>query len=373
MLAISLSFFIVGITAKAWPPLFGPEFTFTNADLFKDFIKYKTNPTFFYDKLKTPSSKAALKEWKNELKILCKTTKDCRVKRTKDKHGVAYRVIYNDGFWFQISLDEAVIEVQSKPETLDNFEKLKNRINNDIFSLAEKLNLKPDWSAGGGHLNMGLASAFEKNPILFRNWLVDIANNPELFWGILGKDTSNAPTLTDLGEERIRAFYKIIQEFDQNPTDIMRLASRIKNEVYTFNPAGWNEKHYQNINLNSIIYTILEELQRVEIRAVRPQENFDVFLLQIRLLTRRLEYLKTLTDRLPLDVPTVRNESFVHLMKKFYIYLYEMGERFETYSPLIKERLYGYNDSLIEELVKLSNSTDNMSRSKHACAALFNQ
>lgn len=114
-------------------------------------------------------------------------------------------------------------------------------------------------------------------------------------------------------------------------------------------------------------------MQRTEVRGVRPQENFDVFLLQIELFYKRVKYLKTLTEPLPLNVPLTSNVSFEQLVKKFYFYITEMSESFKKYSPLIKDRLYGYNYSLIEELEKLPYPTVQNIRISNACYALFLQ
>jgi hypothetical protein len=101
-------------TALAWPPLFGPEFTFTNEAIREEGNRNPTRP-------QSQLNLEKLEEWRKLLEERCSQRGDCTVQRFTDKHGPAYKVTFPDGWHYNISVDAAALEVQTKPGTLEDF------------------------------------------------------------------------------------------------------------------------------------------------------------------------------------------------------------------------------------------------------------
>jgi len=274
MAKTTLFVFCLGLTlssrAFAWPPTFGAEFTFTNGKLWAASIGKK-------NVVRTVENEAARNAMTDVLLELCKRRGDCSISFSNDKynHKVA-RVIYNDGWWFQMSLDPSVVEIQTKPSTLKELTAIKDRIQNDIFESAKKVDLQPDLHAGGGHIHIGHKSALDDDARLFRNFVVDYANHPELALGVLEDDLMNAPPIAALTAEQQEAFAEVIERFDQGKIkSIRRLAKEINENVFFTNPhsAIAPPAKYQAMNLSRISYWFPSADETIEIRALRAQTS----------------------------------------------------------------------------------------------------
>ena len=64
---------------------------------------------------------------------------------------------------------------------------------------------------GGGHINIGFASAFEGDALLLRNFIVDFANHPEMATGIFLHDWQNAKPIAGLSIEERKTFQNAVQ------------------------------------------------------------------------------------------------------------------------------------------------------------------
>ena len=191
------------LAAFAWPPTFGPEFTFTNAKI--------------YEASQSEEKRVKISLRDEMLETIKGKCPKCSFGPASDGTPDAVRVTFPDDWWFQVSLDPGVIEVQAKPETFERYRQLEPRIREFIFKSANKVDLAPHPNLGGGHIHMGLLSAFDNNQLLFRNYVVDTMNHPELAMGIFSKDYINSPPVAILGEEAKKEMKAVLAEFDADP------------------------------------------------------------------------------------------------------------------------------------------------------------
>lgn len=289
----------------------------------------------------TKTNREALDEWRKALEKNCSRGR-CRIMLTGDRHGPAYRVTYPDGFWYQVGMDQGVLEVQAKPGTRADFAARQSLMQKDIFDLARKLGLNPHERLGGGHLNFGLADTFGNDAKLFRDFVVDQANHPELNLGILGGHPGNSPTMAELSPEGQHALRRLVEDFDRKPFDIYTFAQRLESEVYISNPLGWkNLDAYQNFRVSAVNRHLPAGQQRAEVRGIRPQKSMEEFLLECELYERRLEFLRSRPGPLPLSIPEIAGWPKAALKDRYFSYLDEMGASREKFSALVDESAFG--------------------------------
>jgi len=319
---IIVALLVLTRSSLAWPPIYGPEFTFTNGTLYAANLGKPGAIT-------TEANSAARDRMAEAMIELCGRRGDCAVAATKDKYGIKiWKVSYRDGWWFQISVDPSVVEIQAKPVTLSEFTKYRDRIQNDIFAVAESIDLKPDKASGGGHIHIGTQAAFEEDPKLFRNFLVDYTNHPELAFGILEEDMKNALPFAKLSEDQRASFAKLIEAFDQKPVSVESLARSIETKVYR------DVRKYNAINLRRTAKYGFARSKTVELRAIRTQLSADEYLLHLRLIEPRLTYLKSLKDPVPFlnsPIPTQTEEK----VRAFHRYVTESGLDWEEFKVLM--------------------------------------
>jgi len=252
-------------------------------------------------------------------------------------------VTYRDGVWFDISLDPAVVEVQASPMTASEWAKNSDRFQKDVFETAKFIGLEPHPDIGGGHIHIGLDSAFEQDSMLFRNFIVDFTNHPELARGVLSHDESNSPALADAENEIKEEFQKVIHYFDQGLIRrIEDLAHKIEVSVYHYNyDANSLDAHakYQALSLSRVtdnsfkVFGNLKSEQRtVELRAIRAQTSFNDYLKQIKLFEARLRYLKTLDH--PVEFIDPHRQFTRKKMEAFRRYVEEPGLKWDDYRTL---------------------------------------
>lgn len=330
-----LLLFIV-TSAWAWPPKFGAEFSFTN-DLLDQVEDAGTS---------------IRNEWAKKMKDICKKRGDCTVKATVDKYNNRiFTVEYTDGFWFQVSVDPGCIEIQTKPSSLVELNAMKKRMQKDIFDMAKTFDLLPHEVIGGGHINIGAESAFDKNHKLFRDFVVDFMNHPELGEGALDVgDIINAPTLADNGPVAMKNFDKVIKDFDNGKIvskEALALAiqDRVYEKVDVPNEVTPSKIKYQALNMTTIAdKKTAIEFQRLEIRSIRAQKNIDEFLLQCELFEKRIEYVKEMRIS-GKPIQFLFPESVTEAKEgvpAFYRYVVESGLKWENYRPMMMEHWRTY-------------------------------
>lgn len=223
-----------------------------------------------------------------------------------------------NGWIFDLSPDPGVIEATTSPMTVGQFEKFEADIQDAIFATAANEGLFPGLFVGGGHISID-ASYLYKRPLVFRNFLADLlVNHVELFLGVFGYDTNNAPPLIMLDPLLRKYVTEAFERFDsvKNPsretilnlvTDLEVAKSKFPRDPYQ---RYWDKKKnghdsyvvrsekYVAVSFYSIN---LGEHARLELRAVRPQVSMNVWIRQIRLLKKRIDYLETLKKPIPLD------------------------------------------------------------------------
>lgn len=315
--------------ARAWPPTFGAEFTFSNPDLAtKDFGPNRKAREVMMDRIR----------------------EYCRVALCNVKEGVdAYLVTYGDGWWFNVSVDPGVIEVQTKASTLEELEGVRPRLN-AVFEIAQQSGVYPHPILGGGHINIGAVSAFglgglgesPENLRLFRDFFVDFANHPELAEGILDEDYFNGPVLNALGEDQRAAFVKLLKDVDEGKvTTIADFTRRLQKEVYfrTVHEKWGPPQKYQALNVKRIPDDSFDdEVKTLEIRPVRAQKNADEFIREARLFQKRLEYLKSLSKPVPYVFKRFKWSEKRQALRHFYQYVQEAGLDPEDYRSVLDDK-----------------------------------
>jgi hypothetical protein len=323
-----LLFFAFTLPAQA-AVKFGAEFEMSNQEVWQQGIDMGRT-------VNTP--KAVTAQWRllQAFTKECKAKKECRILPTKNSYGVqVYRVEFKDGFWVQISTDVAVVEIQTKPSTVTEYNAAKPHLER-LFKAGAETGLTPDPKfKQGGHIHMDFASAFGDDHRLFRNFLVDFMNHQELGGGgVFGSDPKNAPHLSLLTDEQKSVFMDLIDRFDRGEIKTGReLAKKIIQNVYHDNPAHWSPFHkYHALNLSRVPDT--GNFSTVEFRALSAQQSPDEFLKQTGLFEARLEFLKKLDRNLPLV--GFRPLSLEGKVGAFRSYVEESGLDWNDYKPLLR-------------------------------------
>lgn len=269
--------------------LFGPEWTFTNDEVIS--IGHLSSSKLIHFK----------KTWIERLKVECREI--CVVSETGKVH---LRV--DPSVFFQIGHDPLVLEVTATPMTVDQFKMHQNFFQRFVFDMASEIGLQTHWRIGGGHIHMDLKSHFAGDSFLFRQFIVDIANNPELFMGFFGLDLLNAPPISTLSIGAQDKFGAIIDEFDRGEMSIKLLVKRIRQEVYSESPVlqesvPYDERthRYHLMNLNHVPKT-------VELRGFGPQQSTQHYLDLIELLHLRMEFLKSVKKKIKLKIPDYHDQ-----------------------------------------------------------------
>ena len=323
----------------AWPPTFGAEFNFTN-----DAVSRDGGPLT----VRSAESEAARDRMMEMMKSLCATRGDCSLDERRNHYGVTtYRVSYQDGWWFEIATDPGVVEIQTAASTLDELKTHEKRIQNDIFGTAEQAGLADasrifGQSWAGGHIHIGASSSLGGDAELFRNFLVDYANHPELGTGIFSNDWMNAPPLVGLPKRNQEHFVWAIRDFDQGKIrDVRSLAKLISITVYdtTVDTHIAPTEKYQAFNVTRIVNDgFADEERTIEIRAIHPQASADEFIHEVELFQKRLEYLRAHPKPIPVKLVDPHSLSDREVAARFYAYVTDTGLPFKPYEQHLSYR-----------------------------------
>lgn len=254
-----------------------------------------------------------------------------------------------NGWYFDMNTDPGVIEVQMKPMTWWEFDHFKVDIQDAIFTSAAIEGAFPALYAGGGHINIGVEEIIKDSPLLMRNFLADLINHSELLMGVFGYDTNNAlpfPLFKDETQTKIKAQF---EAFDRGEIDISTLMARVDGIQQTqddlfLEPWGFGSPRGKMTGFSMI--NVVLSTGHMELRGVRPQANMDVWVNQIRLLYKRIMYLRTKTKPIRVNpivqiitplIPT--HEAHVlnppvnpqDALRAFHRYMAELGERWEDH------------------------------------------
>lgn len=271
---------------------FGAELTFTNSEILES-----------QRALASGTINSAMSERYQDLLIdkILENCLDCSVEWKIDKYGLEYgRIIYPDGWYFNVTLDPAVVEVTAKPIPESKLQEYTKRLDQDLYANARELGLRPSRKTGGGHIHFGAEAFFEGNPEYFRDFMVDMYNHSELADGIFADDHYNSPPIKAHPKAQRDAFVKTIEAFDNNPEDsIIGLGLKIREGSYDYQRANWGPtEKYQAINIERMVVEGFEASEEtIEVRSIRPQQNGEQFALIANLFKKRMEYLKRQRDQ----------------------------------------------------------------------------
>ncbi|MGH1468804.1 MAG: hypothetical protein ACRBBP_07995, partial [Bdellovibrionales bacterium] len=234
----------------------------------------------------------AIERWVEAINRKCP---DCVVK--------GRRVTLPNGFWFEITTDLWALEVKTKPVSLEEFKNLQEPLQNLVWSAANQADVRPHDRLGGGHIHLDIESHFGKDRLAFRNFIVDLANRPELFMGAFGFNYFNAPPLALFGQEALDGFKEVLHNFDTHPDleikdlmhEINHFYSTLKNPV-----VGGTSEKFHAVNLT---HFDLGALGTVELRGFRPQLNALHTELLMEIFTGRIRELKKRRTPLLLNAP----------------------------------------------------------------------
>ncbi len=345
LVVLSLILVFTAGYAFAWPPLFGYEFEFTTKKL------SKTKAVSFTSEDQKLHEEALIQFLNSYQELFPEAIIIASVKHNAD---IAAYINVNpsrmDSFTFTVAMRAGGYEITGDPHTVGYYKNKADLYEKYIFEPVKKMGLITT-AGSAGHISIGNRSGFT-NKTLF-NFIVDMQNWHELFRGVLGNDLANGPPLAIQTRAQQLQFAKVLKKYsdiffvqnDRSKSSRLAFTHEINRKVYTTSFI-WTEldgaDHFQNINLEEIIETQSEALQRLEIRSIYAQTSMQQFILLAELLQKRLEYLKTFDQALkyePHFFPTYGKDQF--LVNQFYKFVTETGLEWDTYRHLLPKNLRG--------------------------------
>ena len=352
---------------------FGPEFTFSSAKVWDnpELRKQSLHQMLYHLKMHySPNDKAPTIE----------SVPDPKTGRKNE----AFLVTYDDGFWLRFSQDEGAVEIQSKPETIETWRKLKDRLQRDIFESAMKAGMTPavgiaDNKNGGGHISIS-ANVFDENPGLLTSLSANYANHPERIWIFQGTPLAAKPLRT-LSQDLQDTFWRIVG-FDYPAAMFSSgvLSRQILSHVHGIVPdwiidsPKWKD---QEINLSRVPADPLTddfpvtapEERRVEVRSFGAQKSMDHFLLEIDFLNRLMEYLRRNPESQRAHIPTITQSSALTRFKRD---LEKLGINDEPWRPYMPKTISQAYKKAFEEINLLSKDQINTADSMQTPEGNFN-
>ncbi len=301
-----------------------------------------------------------------------KNCAECTVTEHRGKFGlIEYQVKFPDGWGFNISVDPAVVEIQTDPATAAELKNYKKRIQTYIFdsSKAVGLSYRPSSYVETAeeltaHLNIGLRSAFENDPKGFMRFLADYANRPALGRGILGGDKKNAPLISELTLNQRLAFSKLVDDVNLNKNvTVDEVIRRMNFEVYTDTPtfggSASSGRHYQAIGLRQLIKPEFKTQDMpFELRAVRQPKNALQYIRLVELMDARIQFIKNQgnspirfinSDLIEL---TAHGERIEVQALEFVLYVEEIGLKWQDYKSIVSTEIREIlNSGFVEEFL----------------------
>jgi hypothetical protein len=255
--------------------LAGGEWTVSNPDIVNHNRKGKIIEEY-------RAKREAIELWIEEIKHRCP---DCSIEGSDSTR----KITSPNHPWISVTIDQGVLEVNAKPMRLNGYVKNAAYMQNLIWNSAKSVGLLPQERMGGGHIHLDIRSHFGNDSLLFRNFLVDLMNRPELFLGGLGFNLKAAPPLALMPPEFIDAFEKVIRRFDKGKMSREQLMDAINLEVYDLSKHGGRKNHAIN----------LDHRETIEIRGNRPQESLEHFIKLIELFESRIDALREFRQPIP--------------------------------------------------------------------------
>ena len=271
--------------ALAKPGKVGGEWTFASAETIEAGRAIPEKGVGQHDKI----INGAMNKWLKHIAQRC--GQGCRI--------VGNKIHVGQDFWFELHNDPWVIEVTAEAKDSDDLRRreLAAKYQDMIWESAAEVGLRPHARVGGGHMHFDIESHFGSNALLFRNFVVDLINHPELYMGILSLDYLNAPPLAIQKAEQRQALKALLRRFDEGKMTIKEFKTAMNSEVYfsTYvtdmpHPRYYPDK-YQVGNL--------KHAETIEIRGNRPQTSFEHYMRLVDLFEKRIDYLAQFKTAIP--------------------------------------------------------------------------
>lgn len=319
--------------------LFGLEFTFTNEAMVTEGNKNPSNGGLHGNPLK----KAAWDALNEKIKQKCAATGDCKTEMSYDKHGQALKVTFGDGFYFTVGVDATVLEANAQPLSRVTYgDEAAKRMHEFLFETAREVGLMPHSRAGGGHIHIS-RKAFDENLLLFRNFFVDFQNRPELIYGGLGNHLGNSAPIAAMKPSIRDSLETVLKTFDFENKKINDFVSVLHSQVFTEGYfAEWGSPgYYQAFNMTRMYKS--PDAATLEIRSFRPQESVQVYQLQMKLLSRWIERLRTVTQPIPYQRKDRYDYTAQEIVNSYAQLLKELDLPYDEYRVLLPPQMRALN------------------------------
>jgi hypothetical protein len=300
-----------------------------------------------------PENRAYRDQWAKIMRARCKQRGDCKVEAIKKDYWEndkivrgktrLYRINYNDGWWYEVDVDVGVIEVRHKPSTLPTLERLKKRMQKDIWDVGRKelgLTILPENAT---HNHIGVKATFGNDLRKIRNYLVDCANHQEV--GLLTTDDLyNAPPLSKIGRHQFAEFEKVIDELDAGkitsvPDLEEQLGRRVFNRTFDMDMLGEYDhaQKYQATNTTRMNRKFRSDERTVEHRDQPGVSSAEDYLRWVRLRVRRAAYINSLEGTIKLHKFNP-DASPTALVSNFYGMIKEDGLKWKDYRKFLRKK-----------------------------------
>jgi hypothetical protein len=331
---------LLGLTSRALAarpePLFSGEIEFTNLAINKG--QGRDTGTVNMD---------TTVEYKNRFKkVVMSKCPECEAQRIRDdKYGIPiWRIVFPDGWWFEITTDPATIEIKTKPSTVRQLRALVSRIQTYIFDSAHAIGTIGRYEENSAaQIHLGVRSAFGEDTMRFRNFLIDDANHPSIFSGVLFQDFYNAPPLTAQGPGTLRRLDKVLAPEAIAGRSIEDVAKDVREKVHDLvRDRSWGEpQKSESVSLVRVDPKRYDpNAWTAELRALPAHDYAESFVRVVELFDGRIAYLDEKFGSNPIRLapsqPTKANRQ--EKVDEFFSYVVESGRRWRDYVPLVNFR-----------------------------------
>lgn len=314
---------------------YGGEPTFANEEILSvDVDKKNADGETYHWHISTEENQRYINLMKDEVQKRCP---DCEITKTHNKHfEPGWAIKHPTGVAFQITPDPSVVEIIVSPQFIEFFETHKKLYSSLIFGAAKAVGLRVHFAEGQGHITMMMQEVFAERPLLFRNFVADTVNHPELGLGIFEYNPLDSPPAV-LTPGLVRDLKAEIGEVDGKEGYTSGQIAYAVDEAYERHPKAnvGGETHYQALRVYNAHPDRFGSGARVESRAFRPQKDFDEFLQQIKLIEARVNYLATIEGKVRIradEIPTIGQAK-----TRFRKYVQESGLDWNDYKTFIPE------------------------------------
>lgn len=238
--------------------------------------------------------------WGNRSKVrqaysdYCLNIPDCRYSR-----GYVYNT--KSDFWFYVDRDITVIEIGTKPATVEELKANADWMQRHLFDFmqaSQGVNHSAALSGGGGHVSMDQASSFKTTPLALYNAYTSFANYPIISEYIFGlRYNWNARAVSALKTSARQNVQQVLADYRANPEAFTFETLHEKlNQAQQSGGAGraaFNEKSHA-MTLKKNVY---------EFRGHLPQLNAQQFIDQVSFYQAWVDWINKQTTPIAEKIP----------------------------------------------------------------------